>query len=280
MLQKFNRCISYTEYDILERNHRFYLTKLLKLHEKTPESFILFAAGCLSAEALVHLRVLGLFGMICRLPLNILHRMADNVLSTENNQSGSWFVLVRTLCTMYHLPSPLLLLSLKLSKENYKQMIKGRVISFWECKLRSESKALPSLKYFDANFASLSKPHPILTTPASNPYEVNKSVIQLLMISGRYRDDRLMRYWSPENKQGTCKLCSAGVGNVEHYLKLCLALTSRRQALFDWWLDSSKNNISLTNKLPPQQSSVKTKLSSKQILVKTKPPSLQYSNIF
>ena len=99
----------------------------------------------------------------------------------------------------------------------------------------------------------------ILTTPASNPYEVNKSVIQLLMISGRYRDDRLMRYWSPENKQGTCKLCSAGVGDVEHYLKLCQALTSRRQALFDWWLDSSKNDISLTHLLKSKINSISEK---------------------
>ena len=218
-----------------------------------------FICGSLPAEALLDIRILGLFGMICRLKTNIIHKIAEQCLLTESDDSGSWFVHVRNLCTKYGLPSALSLLSQELTKDKYKSTVKSKVTDFWESYLRQEATSKSSLRYFDANFASLSKPHPILTTPASNPYEVNKSVIQLLMISGRYRDDRLMRYWSPENKQGTCKLCSEGVGVVEYYLKLCPALTSRRQALFDWLLDSSKNDISLTHLLKSKINSISEK---------------------
>ena len=222
--------LSSAEYEILNKYHRFYLTKSMKLYDKTPESLLLFAAGCLSLEALVHLRVLSLFGMICRLPMNILHRMADKVLSTENDKCGSWFVSVRLLYSKYGLPSPILLLSLQLSKENYKQMVKSKIISYWESKLRFEASQLKSLKYFDPNFASLIKPHPVLIMPGSNPYEVSKSVILLRMLSGHYRDDYLLRHFSGSNN-GSCALCSNPKGDLEHYFCSCSRLASLRTRL-------------------------------------------------
>ena len=127
--------------------------------------------------------------------------------------------------------------------------MKSKVIDFWEISYREEVSSKPSLRFFNPFFASLSKPHPILTTPGANPYEVNKSVIQLRMLSGRYRDDRLLRHWTPDNDQGTCKLCLTYVGDFEHYLSSCVALNPRRQELFKWWLEFSEDDKYLTDLL-------------------------------
>ena len=86
-------------------------------------------------------------------------------------------------------------------------MVKIKVISFWESKLRSDAKSMSSLKYFNSDFASLTKPHPVISTPGSNPYEVNKGIVQLRMLSGRYRYDHLLRHFAPSNN-GSCFLCS------------------------------------------------------------------------
>ena len=132
--------------------------------------------------------------------------------------------------------------SLKLSKEKFKEITKSRVIDYWELKLRSDASSKPSLKFFNPLNSNLTKPHPILTTPESNPYEVNKSVIQLRMAPGRYPDDWLQRYWSVKNKFGQCRLCSAERGDLEHYLTSCLSLRNKREYLFHWWLCSSSDS--------------------------------------
>ena len=95
------------------------------------------------------------------------------------------------------------------------------------------------------------KPHPILTTPKSNPYEVNKSIVQLRMLSGRYRDDYLLRHFSNDNIHGSCALCSSIPGDLEHYLCFCQRLDDQRQKLFHWWFLSASSNsylMSLLNK--------------------------------
>ena len=62
-----------TERDILNRSHLNMLIRLLKLFDKTPHCFVFLTAGCLPAEVLLNLRILGLFGMICLLPDNIFY---------------------------------------------------------------------------------------------------------------------------------------------------------------------------------------------------------------
>ena len=86
------------EYNSIDRHYKSVLQGLLKLHDKTPDAVVFFLAGSLPASALLHIRQLTLFGMICRLPQNILHRIARYVLVPSSNRSRSWFSHIRTLC--------------------------------------------------------------------------------------------------------------------------------------------------------------------------------------
>ena len=147
----------------------------------------------------------------------------------------SWFFKIRELCYKYNLPHPLTLLDKPQNKSAFKTLIKTNIQQYWQNFLRERVKTLPSLRYFNPHFMSLSQPHPILST-TPNPYEVNKMTVQLRMLSGRYRVGSLTRHFSEENS-GICELCGTELENLPHLLvPRCPQLLDRRQTLLDFAL--------------------------------------------
>ena len=78
---------------------------------------------------------------------------------------------------------------------------------------------------------SLVKPHPLYPTAGSSPYEVTKTGVQALFLSGRYRTEQLSRHWT-NNPEGFC-LCPSceGLGlkdDLEHILLYCGSLSPTR----------------------------------------------------
>ena len=181
--------LSKDETKTLHLHHKNTLQNLQKLHKNTPESFIMFMAGSPSATAQLHIRQLGLFGLICRLPENILHKLAISKLLTEADSSSSWFVQIRLLCVQYNLPSPLILLYQPRTKASFTSLVKAKVVDFWEAKYRAEAAPKTSLEYFKPEFCSLLHPHPLWTTCRNNSFEVNKSIVVARLMSGRYFSD-------------------------------------------------------------------------------------------
>ena len=121
-----------SEVDIVAQHVKETVQNLLKLYPKTPASFIFFISGSLPGEAQLHMKQLSLFGMITRLPDNILHKIAIEVLSNCSDTDKSWFGQIRTLCFTYGLPHPLTLLLEPLSKEVFKKVIKNNIVEFWQ----------------------------------------------------------------------------------------------------------------------------------------------------
>ena len=190
------------EMNILDAHYKTTLEKIQKLHSKTPRSFVLFLAGSLPAKAILHLRQLSLFIMICHLPNDPLNGHAKYVFQ-EQNQPKSWFSQISKICETYSLPQPLHLLLSPPPKEAIKKQCKQRILDFWQVTLRSEVSSLPSLSYFRPEFMSLSRPHPIWTTARTSPYETEKACVQARMLSGRFRTEELARHWTT-NKDGYC----------------------------------------------------------------------------
>ena len=88
---------------------------------------------------------------------------------------------------------------------------------------------------FKYNFFSLSKPHRTLTT-ANSCYEVQRACTVALMLSGQYSTDHHRRWWSPQNPQGHCRLCTAPpgqpppLGTLSHQLLHCPSLQPARDS--------------------------------------------------
>ena len=226
--------LSSKEVACIDQQFKRKLQSIIKLSTNSPASLVHFIAGSLPGTAILHLKQISLFSMICHLPGDPLYVYAQQVLVTSSC-STSWFVQLRDLHLMYQLPHPLQLLQNPPAKLVFKKLAKSRVLDFWEKKLRDEGCLLPSLTYFNPNFMSLTNPHKIWTPAGNKPYEVAKARIQLLFLSSQYPCAKLTRHWSVENPQGICTfpLCQDHnlVESPEHILIHCPAYISTRLSM-------------------------------------------------
>ena len=215
------------EINLLNSHQNGNIRKLQKFYSGTPNSFSLLVAGSLPGEAVLHKRQLTLFGMICRLPdCNPLKMQALHISSKLTTTKHSWFYMINNLCTLYSLPSCSHLLNFALSKEKIKELIQPKILDYWQTKLRNEAKSLKSLKYFNPDFYTLHHPSLVYKMAGDSRYEVAKLNIQLTMLSGRYRTNKLKRFWS-ENTRGTCQLhpsCTDTEESICHILTQCPGL--------------------------------------------------------
>ena len=236
-----------SETDILSHHYKETVQGLLKLHHATPDPVVYFLGGCLPLRAQLHMRQMTLFLMITQFPENILNRIGSYILTTAPDSTQSWVLNIKKLCHQYFLPHPLLLLQHPPDMESFKKTVKLNVLDFWRRKITSEAAQLDSLLYFHPKYMSLQTPHPLWTSCSSNPYEVQKAVVQSRMLSGRYRDDRLSRHFTT-NTSGRCLLCQADdvpdppVGDLHHLLLHCPSLSSRRSLLAEYWTDRTENS--------------------------------------
>ena len=215
------------ETDTISLHVKETVQKLLKLHANTPDPVVFFLAGVLPGEATLHLKQLTIFGMITRLPDNILHRIAKQMLICSPQSETTWFAQIRDLCYKYDLPHPLKLLHQPPKQETFKSLIKAKVTDFWQQKLREHAAPLTSLRYFHANFMSLAHPHPMWSV-ATDSYSVNKIIVVARMLSVRFRCGSLVRHFSA-SETGLCKLCGTETEDIEHILiPRCPALLGRR----------------------------------------------------
>ena len=135
--------LSPTEISTLDQQYKRTVQSLLKLSTRSPAPLVHFISGTLPGTAVLHLRQLSLFSMICHLPGDPLHQHAWQVLLTCSPSAKSWFLQVRNLCLQYHLPHPMTFLERPPSKDVFKKLIKAKVVDYWEDKLRMEASFLP-----------------------------------------------------------------------------------------------------------------------------------------
>ena len=199
--------------------------KFSVLVQSVPQSGIYFLAGSIPGSSFLHLRQLSLFGMITRLKDSTINKHAKNIFSNNTISQKSWFHQIRNLCLKYDLPHPSSLLLNPPSKQEYKRIVKKKIINYWELLLRDEASSLTSLEFFFPEKMSLTSPHPIWKTAGSSPTKVLMASVQSLMVSGRYRTQGLCSHWS-NNTSGICKPShSCGVfENLSHILQDCVAV--------------------------------------------------------
>ena len=232
-----------SEESLIEQHHKENISNLQRLLPCTPTPVVCFLAGSLPGSAHLHLRKLTIFGMICRLPGNSLHNYAISLFESGKPPPKSWFRQILDLCEKYCLPSPMQLLESPLPKIQYKKLVKGKVIHFWENDLRSQAAPLTSLIYFKPLYMSLTTTHPIWTSAGSSPAKVTMATVQARMLSGRYRTESLCSNWKL-NCTGLCLLspsCSSSVEDLKHILSQCAALDPTRTELWDFTAKYCKN---------------------------------------
>ena len=238
--------LSNTETNMLRQHFKESLQRLQKLLRGTPDPVVYFLGGSLPLPALLDIKSLSLLNMIAQLgPNNILHRIGSSILSQAKPNKHLWFTKIREKCSKYSLPDPMTLLSNPPSKQSFKNLVKSKVMQYWESELRVAAASLPSLEFFKPQFYSLSRPHPIWLSAGNNPYEVEKACCQAKMLSGRYRTCWLARHWSGDST-GSCSLPTCRQtptpGTLPHILTECVDLQPARSRVLRLWLEYLKEN--------------------------------------
>ena len=93
-----------TETALLNQYLKETTQRLLKLMERSPACVVAFLAGQLPGIAILHIKQLALFGMVARLPGNVLNKHAHNILTSAKSSASSWFQQIHDLCIKYRLP--------------------------------------------------------------------------------------------------------------------------------------------------------------------------------
>ena len=229
--------LSKSELKMLEGHYIRTLQGLLRLHDKTPRSIVCFLAGSLPITAILHQRMLSLMLMISFLSKDPLYQHARYVLLHPVQCCRSWFIQAKNICQLYGLPHPLQVLENPPAKQPFKSLVKKKIACYWKELLSTEALQLSSLQYFNPRVHSLTSPHPLWLTAGSSSHEVNKATVLAKMISGRYRTEKLCRFWSG-NHQGHClaSTCHQIPGDLVHLLLHCPALAIARKNLQEMWL--------------------------------------------
>ena len=148
-----------SEIELIDQYLKNTLVNLQKLSPRTPPCVTYFLGGHMPATALLHVRQLTLFGMVCHQRDSVLYKILEYQITTARISNGSWVMKIRQLCIQYDLPSPMSLLLEPLPKPHYKALVKSSVLSYWLVKLRARAASLDTLRHFfignfDFNFCS------------------------------------------------------------------------------------------------------------------------------
>ena len=90
------------ELKVLDSHFKNTVQCLQRLHHNTPRGVVFMLGGCLPGKAVLHMRQLSLFSMICHLPDNPLNSHGKHILVTAPPSAKSWFQQVSNLCSQYY----------------------------------------------------------------------------------------------------------------------------------------------------------------------------------
>ena len=110
--------------DTLEIQFKKLLKQILSLPCTTADPAVYLLSGLLPAEALIHKRMLTLYGNITRLSDDSVEkRLASRQLEVKTFKSHSWFIAVKKVLILYDLPSTESLLDNPLGKLEWKKTV-------------------------------------------------------------------------------------------------------------------------------------------------------------
>ena len=234
--------LSKSELKTLHCYYKNSLIRIMRLPNDVPDEAVFFLAGRLPFCGVLHQRILSLFSMICHLKCNPLNEIARSALMTAKPSNKSWFFMLRDICLQYGLPCPLQLLTHPPDPDKFKSICKSKIHDYWRRELTCRIPSFSSLRYLKPDYISLRRPHPLWSSLDGNPYQTRAACIQSLFFTGRYRTERLCRFWT-NNKEGICMLHTCKnfryLDTLEHVLLRCEALSDDRRRLASFMLDQS-----------------------------------------
>ena len=238
----------------LQLFHNRIMRGVLKLSKSSPLPALHFLLGELPAEAVLHIRTLGLLHNIASNPSCSVHRMVTYILMMCEESSTTWSNHVQLLCMKYGLPSPLSILncSSPMSKMSWNTLVKTKVTAWHENWLRESPLGNTKMIYLNVQLAGLSGcPHPILQNICTTQ-DALKLRLHVKFLTCDYMTSERLSKTHP-NKSPTCDLCTESLDTIEHILVTCRATVEVRKRLYPELLNTVAQFQPLSAILQPQQ---------------------------
>ena len=165
--------------------------------------------------------------MIARLgPQNYLFCLA--IYSIHHQIYPSWFWILHDASSKFGLPTPLHILMNPPPKMKFKSLVRKKILSYWHRNLVESMKTKNSLRFIRPQYIPLGNgPHPVFASCRESNSAVLATTVHARIISGRYRDNRMLSKFSEHGAECTMPGCSFSPGDWVHWLSFqCPALVT------------------------------------------------------
>ena len=147
---------------------------------------IYLLSGALPVEAVIHKRILSLFGNITRLPSQSIEvRLAKRQLEIKTFRSHSWFIAVKKILIKYDLPFPETLIDNPPTKYKWKNQCNRVINKYWTEKVISQAKLYSSLKFLSRHY-TVGKCHPAIKPFPLSKRDINRIPVKNKILTGSY----------------------------------------------------------------------------------------------
>lgn len=215
------------ELEDMEKFHRKILRQIQGLPESTATEAIYILSGDLPIQLQYHMRVLTLFGSICRLSMDHpLRRMAKRQMATQAQTSKSWFSRAKQIGELYELNLDSQLCS-PWPKRTWKKFIQERIRIYHHYETSRAAQKKSSLKWVKVREGKGS--HPIWKTCRANKRMLSGANIRARLLVGRYPTQALRAKF--EKQSPTCQQCHQGEEDTLHMVAKCEKTRHLREEL-------------------------------------------------
>jgi hypothetical protein len=192
--------------DELDNFYKKLLRQIQALPESTATEAIYLLIGALPVKFLLHIRVLSLFGNICRLPpTHDLHQLARRQIAVRDDNSRSWFSMVVKIAEEYNINVHKQILY-PWPKLAWKRHIKEEIQNSALAKLKEDAGTKSSLGWMIIPDNPPLKTHPIWTF-SSDTVSLRAAGIRAKMLTGRFQTQSLTAKFYKEESP-VCRICS------------------------------------------------------------------------
>lgn len=218
--------------DNLNKFHKNILRQIQNLPERTAVPIIYGLVGQFPIEFELHRRQFSLFGNIVREDC-IERELAARQLAVKDENSSSWFVMIKKNLYKYGLPDPFELLENPPTKYAWKDKVKETLVSFWKNYLENEAVKKTSLKYWNASKIDYNTCNQLWTNAGSDTVSVHKANIHAKLLSGSYILQVNRAKFNQFVVSSLCPLCEGGSEDITHFMLVCGRLQEARKPFIE-----------------------------------------------
>ena len=175
-------------------------------------------------EALLHKRLLSLFGNITRLECNHpLRQLAMRQLAMKTSKSNSWFAQVARVAEKYEIDIHHALLY-PWPKPAWKEYLKGVIYHTWKAEMLTKASSMSSLKWWIVGDNNIK----VWNACKGRKHIVEAAMIRARMMTGKYILQSTRSRYKQYKVDPTCPLCESMEEDLIHLLVVCTELHCTR----------------------------------------------------